>query len=387
MVRKVCVVTGSRAEYGLLRWVIRGIRDSGALELQLVVTGTHLSHEFGFTVQEIEQDGFAIDYRVEMLLSSDTSVGVSKSLGLGVIGFADALEVLKPDVLLVLGDRYEILAATTAAMIARIPIAHVHGGEITEGSVDDAIRHAITKMSHVHFVAAEEYRSRVIQMGEHPKHVFNVGGLGVESVRRSKLMSRKEVEAVLGIELARPSFLVTFHPVTLDPESSVVELSEMLEAFKLLHGAQFIFTMPNSDTEGRLVAKMIESFCGSHPNAHSFQSLGSSLYFSLMAQVRAVVGNSSSGLAEAPAAGVASLNIGVRQRGRIQAPSVVSVEGSRESIHAALESLVSRNDAPGVGRAENPYGLGHASASILGVLEEIELLQLLRKTFFDGSPP
>ena len=321
-----------------------------------------------------------------MLLSSDTSVGVSKSLGLGVIGFSDALESLKPDILLVLGDRYEIFAATTAAMIARIPIAHVHGGELTEGSVDEAIRHAITKMSHVHFVAAAEYRDRVIQMGEQPKHVFNVGGLGVESVRRTQLMSREEVEKALGLKLFQPAFLVTFHPATLDPETSVVEFSEMLEAFKLLHESQVIFTMPNSDTEGRLIRRMIESFCDFYPNAHSFQSLGRLLYLSLMAQVNAVVGNSSSGLLEAPAARVGSVNIGARQKGRVQAPSVVSVKGKREAIHAALETLVSNDHAHRLGKSENPYGLGYASAAIVEVLEEIDIEKAFHKTFFDGKP-
>lgn len=386
MVKKVCVVTGSRAEYGLLRWVIEGIRDSESLELQLVVTGTHLSHEFGFTVQEIERDGFAIDYRVEMLLSSDTSVGVSKSLGLGVIGFADALETLKPDVVLVLGDRYEIFAAATAAMIARIPIAHIHGGELTEGLVDDAIRHGITKMSHVHFVAAKEYRDRVILMGEQPERVFNVGGLGVESVKRTQLMSRERVEEALGFELLEPAFLVTFHPVTLHPEKSVAEFSAMLDAFKLVPETQVIFTMPNSDTEGRLIAEMVESFCNLNPNAHCFQSLGQLLFLSLMAQVNAVVGNSSSGLLEAPAVGVGSINIGERQRGRIEAPSVISVDGNRDSIHFALKTFLSKDFVSKLGSFDNPYGVGQTSKQIIKTLEEIDLPELLHKVFWDGKP-
>lgn len=385
MVRRISVVTGSRAEYGLLRWVIEGIRDSANLELQLIVTGTHLSHEFGFTVQEIEQDGFVIDYRVEMLLSSDTSVGVSKSLGLGVIGFADALEILKPDMLLLLGDRYEIFAAATAAMIARIPIAHIHGGELTEGLVDDAIRHGITKMSHVHFVAAKEYRDRVIRMGEQPERVFNVGGLGVESVKRTQLMSRERVEEALGFKLLEPALLVTFHPVTLDPEKSVAEFSEMLEAFKLVPGIQVIFTMPNSDTEGRLIAEMIESFCNLHANAHSFKSFGQLFFLSLMAQVHAVVGNSSSGLLEAPAVGVGSINIGGRQRGRIEVPSVISVEGNRESIHSALKTLVFHDFVSDLGPFENPYGVGQASKKIIKILEQIDPSQLLHKFFWDGK--
>lgn len=380
MVKKVCVVTGSRAEYGLLRWVIEGIRDSASLELQLVVTGTHLSHEFGFTVQEIERDGFAIDYRVEMLLSSDTSVGVSKSLGLGVIGFADALESLKPDLVLVLGDRYEILAVATAAMIARIPIAHIHGGELTEGAVDDAIRHAVTKMSHLHFVAAEEYRHRVIQMGEQPDRVFNVGGLGGESVRRTKLMSRGEVEESLGVKFASPSFLVTFHPVTLEPERSAIQFEQLLEAFKALNGAQFLFTMPNADTEGRVIRNLIEGFCSKVPNAHYFQSLGQRLYLSTMAQVDAVVGNSSSGLLEAPTMGVGTLNIGTRQNGRQKPGTVVDWIDQGESLENVLHKLVrAKTGLPrnGVGQEK----IVTASQSIVDTIENQNLYRLVNKKF------
>ena len=383
MVKKVCVVTGSRAEFGLLRWVLEGIQDSKALALQLVVTGAHLSPEFGSTSREIDQQGFSIDHEIEMLLSSDTSVGVSKSLGLGVIGFADALHLLSPDLLLVLGDRYEIFAAVTAAMMARIPIAHIHGGELTEGATDDAIRHAITKMSHLHFVAAEDYRARVIQLGEQPERVFNVGGLGVESVKRTSLMGREQVEDALDCKLMKPCFLVTYHPATLDPVKSFADFLEMLEAFKLLPESQFIFTMPNSDTEGRRIVAMIRQFCDFHPNAKPFDSLGQRLYLSLMAQVDGVVGNSSSGLIEAPAVGVGSLDIGDRQKGRISAPSVLHVEGSREPILSALNSLVLGNNQSGQGQFENPYGDGQTSEKIIEILAGVDLSALLTKVFRD----
>lgn len=386
MVKKVCVVTGSRAEYGLLRWVIEGIRDSAALELQLVVTGTHLSHEFGFTVQEIERDGFAIDYRVEMLLSSDTSVGVSKSLGLGVIGFADALESLKPDLVLVLGDRFEIFGAATAAMIARIPIAHIHGGELTEGAVDDAIRHAITKMSHLHFVAAEEYRDRVIQMGEQPDRVFNVGGLGVEAVKRTKLMNRSEVEESLGIKFSSPSFLVTFHPVTLEPESSATQFERVLEGFKDLESAQFLFTMPNADTEGRIIRNLIEGFCSEVANAHYFESLGQPLYLSTMAQVDAVVGNSSSGLLEAPAVGVATVNVGTRQDGRLKASSVIDCQPNPGSVLEAVQRVMSEVFVGSLADIENPYGSCEASQAVVSVLQEWIGSAFIRKIFNDLPP-
>lgn len=383
MVRKICVVTGSRAEYGLLRWVIEGIRSSEALELQLVVTGSHLSHEFGFTVQEIENDGFAIDYRIEMLLSSDTSLGVSKSLALGVIGFAEALERLQPGLVVLLGDRYEILAVATAAMVARIPIAHIHGGELTEGAVDDVIRHAVTKMSHLHFVASEEYRDRVIQMGEQEERVFNVGGLGVESVKRTNLMSRGEVEGFLGVRLSSPSFLVTLHPVTLEPERSRTQFESILEGFREIDNAQFLFTMPNADTEGGVIRSLIERFCSQADNAHYFQSLGQRLYLSTMAQVNALVGNSSSGLLEAPAMGVGTVNIGTRQDRRLKASSVIDCEPNRESVVEALRRVTSADFVGGLANIDNPYGSGQTSRAIVSELEKHPGPGLVRKTFND----
>ena len=383
MVKKVCVVTGSRAEYGLLRWVMDGIQQSSVLELQLIVTGAHLSPEFGLTVQEIERDGFEIDYRVEMLLSSDTSVGVTKSLGLGIIGFADALEKLKPDVLLVLGDRYEILGATTAAMVARIPIAHIHGGELTEGAIDDAIRHAITKMSHLHFVAADEYLQRVIQMGENPETVFNVGGLGVESVRRTSFLTREEVENDLGITLTSPSFLVTYHPVTLEPENTAQQFGEVLESFKMIQGAQFLFTEPNADPGGNLIHQMISEFCATVPDAHCFKSMGQHLYLSTMAQVDAVVGNSSSGLLEAPAMGVGTVNIGNRQDRRLKAGSVIDCDPRADSVREALNRVRTKPFLNLLGDMSNPYGSGETSGSIVAVLENQDYSGLLRKVFKD----
>lgn len=383
MVRKVCVVTGSRAEYGLLRWVMDGIQQSSVLELQLIVTGAHLSPEFGLTVQEIEQDGFEIDYRVEMLLSSDTSVGVTKSLGLGIIGFADALEKLKPDVLLVLGDRYEILGATTAAMVARIPIAHIHGGELTEGAIDDAIRHAITKMSHLHFVAADEYLQRVIQMGENPETVFNVGGLGVESVRRTSLLTREEVENDLGITLTSPSFLVTYHPVTLELESTAQQFGEVLESFKTIQGAQFLFTEPNADPGAKLIHQMISEVCATVPDAHYFKSMGQHLYLSTMAQVDAVVGNSSSGLLEAPAMGVGTVNIGNRQDRRLKASSVIDCDPRAYSVREALNRVRTKPFLDLLGDISNPYGSGETSGSIVAVLENQDYSGLVRKVFKD----
>ena len=273
--RKVCVVTGTRAEYGLLRWVMEEIRESSSLELQVIATGMHLSPEFGMTYRDIEADGFRIDRKVEMLLSADTPSAISKSMGLAMIGFADAYDQLRPDLLLVLGDRYEILAAATAALITRVPIIHLHGGETTEGAFDEAIRHSITKMSHLHFVAAEEYRKRVIQLGEHPDRVFQVGGLGIDNIHRLSLLSREALEEALDFSLGERNLLITYHPVTLEQNTSAQQMRELLAALEQQERTKLIFTMPNADTEGRVLFKIIEEFVQQNPErAKAFTSSG-----------------------------------------------------------------------------------------------------------------
>ena len=333
------MVTGSRAEYGLLRWVIQGIRDDSELTLQIIATGMHLSPEFGLTYREIEQDGFQIDRKVEMLTSSDTAVGIAKSMGLGLIGFADALSQLAPDIIVVLGDRFEIFSAVTAALVARIPVAHLHGGEATEGSIDEALRHSITKMSHLHFVAAEAYRQRVIQLGEQPDRVFMVGGLGVDTINRMQLLDREALEQLLDFALGDKSLLVTFHPVTLEEGTAADQMTELLAALAELHNTQLVFTMPNADTDGRVLIRMIEEFVALHPRARACTSLGSLRYFSCMKHVDGVVGNSSSGLLEAPCFQKGTINIGDRQRGRLQAASVINCKPTRQSITTALGHL------------------------------------------------
>jgi GDP/UDP-N,N'-diacetylbacillosamine 2-epimerase (hydrolysing) len=383
MKKKICVVTGTRAEYGLLRGVMEGIRQSPVLALQLVVTGMHLSPEFGLTVNDIEADGFPIDYRIEMLLSSDTPVGITKSMGLGIIGFADALAQLQPDLLLVLGDRYEIFAAATAAMIARVPIAHLHGGEITEGAFDEAIRHSITKLSHLHFVATEEYRRRVIQLGENPVYVFRVGGLGVDNIRRLTLLDRKELETAMGISFGSRNLLITFHPVTLEHNTSEAGMAELLAALSELQETQLLFTLPNADTDGRVLFRQIENFVAQHSHAHVFTSLGQLRYLSCIAQVDAVVGNSSSGLTEAPSFKKGTINIGDRQKGRQRAASVIDCEPDRVSIRRAIDRLYSREFQAQLPYLENPYDGGNASARIVAVLEQQEFGSLLKKQFFD----
>ncbi len=383
MNRKICVVTGSRAEYGLLRWVMEGIRETQGLELQVIVTGMHLSPEFGLTYHEIEQDGFLIDRKVEMLLSSDTPSGLAKSMGLGLIGFGDALQQLQPDLMLVLGDRFEIFPAVAAATIARIPVAHLHGGESTEGAFDEAIRHSITKMSHLHFVAAEEYRKRVIQLGEHPDRVFLVGGLGIDNIKKLSLLERLALEASLGFQLGPRNLLVTFHPVTLENATSSQQMAELLAALEMQEDTHLIFTMPNADTDGRVLLEMVEKFIAVHTNARAFTSLGQLRYLSCIQHVDGVVGNSSSGLAEVPSFGKGTINIGDRQRGRLKAESVIDCSPDRQSIAAALHRLYSQAFQATLKTVKNPYGDGGASEKIVQVLRDYPLEAILKKSFHD----
>ena len=381
--RKICVVTGSRAEYGLLRWVINGIVNSPALDLQLIVTGMHLSPEFGLTVQEIEADGYFIDRKVEMLLSSDTPVGITKSMGLGMIGFADALDHLQPDLLLVLGDRYEIFAASAAAMVARIPIAHCHGGESTEGAIDEAMRHSITKMSSHHFVATEEYRSRVIQLGEQPQTVINVGGLGSDSIQLMKLLDRNSLENQLGFKFLAKNLIITFHPVTLETSTSEEQMKALLKALSALRDTRLIFTMPNSDAEGRILIKLINDFCLNNCFAVSFTSLGSLLYTSCLQFVDGLVGNSSSGLLEVPTFKKGTINIGDRQNGRTKSLSVIDCQPSFESISSAINKLYSESFQSALDSAVNPYGTGGASKKIVEYIEHVNLNKSLKKSFYN----
>jgi len=383
MKRSVCVVTGSRAEYGMLRWVMEEIQASSSLELRVIVTGAHLSPEFGMTASEIESDGFAIDQRVEMLLSADTPTAITKSIGLGLIGFADALAIVKPDLLLVLGDRYEILAAVIAALVARVPVAHVHGGETTQGVIDEAIRHSITKMSQLHFVAAQEYRNRVIQLGEEPSHVFCVGGLGVGGILKTKRFSRAALEESLGIKFLDRNLMVTFHPATLETDTAETQMDELLAALADLQDTAIVFTMPNADTDGRALLEKIKVFCGQHANSYWFSSLGHARYLSCLVQVDAVVGNSSSGLTEAPTFKVATVNIGDRQLGRLSAQSVIDCSPTREAIADALATVYSPDFRTKLLAVVNPYGDGGAASAIVQTLERCVGNITLKKPFHD----
>lgn len=381
--RRICVVTGTRAEYGLLRGVLRGLRDAGDVELQLVVTGMHLSPEFGSTFREIEADGFTIAARIEMLLSADTATGVSKAMGLGMIGFADAFERLSPDIIVVLGDRFEIFAAAAAALVAGIPIAHLHGGEATEGAFDEAIRHAVTKMAHLHFVAAEAYRRRVVQLGEDPARVFLVGGLGVDAIAELNLLDRPALEASLGFEFGERNLLVTFHPPTLDGDAAAAQMAELLAALTDRADTRLIFTMPNADTGGRGLAAQVDAYVAAHPDARAYSSLGQLRYLSCLQFVDGVVGNSSSGLAEAPSFGIGTVDIGDRQRGRLRATSVISCLPERDAIRAAVDRLYDPGFRSGLADIGNPYGTGGAAAKIVEMLRTHALNGLLKKHFHD----
>lgn len=382
--RKICVVTGSRAEYGLLYWLLKVIAEDPGLELQLAVTGMHLSPEFGLTVRRIEQDGFKVDRKIEMLLSADSPVAVSKSVGLGVIGFADALADLLPDILVVLGDRFEILAAAQAAMIQRIPIAHIHGGELTEGAVDDSIRHALTKMSHLHFTAAETYRQRVIQLGEQPERVFNTGAPGLDHIGRTRLLDRREFEQATGFTLGLRNVLVTFHPVTLEQATAGAQFNELLAALDTLEDTHVLFTLPNADAEGRVVIELINAYHQRRPERTAvFTSMGSQLYLSALRQVDAVAGNSSSGIIEAPAFKIGTINIGDRQKGRLYADSVIHCLPEQSAIRAAFERVFSAGFRERLASVENPYGNGGASGKIVAVLKQYPLEGLLKKQFYD----
>jgi len=383
MARKICVVTGSRAEYGLLYWLLKEIQSDARLDLQLVVTGMHLSPEFGMTVRQIEADGFVPDARVDMLVSSDTPAGIAKSIGLGVIGFADALARLSPDLLVILGDRFEILAAAQAAMVARIPMAHIHGGELTEGLIDEAIRHSLTKMSHLHFVAAERYRERVIQLGESPDRVWNVGAPGLDAIRRLPRMDRSRLSESVGFDLMAPYFLVTYHPVTLT-DSGREGVDALFGALAEFPEYRVLITGANADTGNSVVYQAIQAFSVANPARVCFvASLGQHFYLNALAHAEVVVGNSSSALIEAPSFRIPTVNIGDRQRGRIRASTVIDVPEEQKAIAEGIRKAISSSFRTGVKDAVSPFGDGHAAERMREVLAQHPLEGLLLKRFRD----
>jgi GDP/UDP-N,N'-diacetylbacillosamine 2-epimerase (hydrolysing) len=383
MMRKVCVITGSRAEYGLLRPLMEKVRDDQELVLQVIVTGSHLSAEFGSTLSEIVKDNFEITASVDILNGDDSSLGIARAMGKGLGEIANSLVDIDPDLVVVLGDRYEIFSAVAAALVVGIPVAHLHGGEVTIGAFDDALRHSITKMSHLHFVAALEYKDRVIQLGENPENVFLVGGLGVDVIKKTKLLEKRMLEQMLAINFEEKSLLITFHPVTLDEISSEFQLRELLSVLSELDNTTLIFTMPNADTGGRALIRILEEYCDKNSNAYLFSSLGQLMYLSCVALVDGVLGNSSSGISEVPSFKKPTINIGDRQKGRLLALSIINCEPNRESIRSALVEMYSSEFQFKLAEAVNPYGEGGATERILSVIREVDLEGISKKVFWD----
>lgn len=370
MKKIISIVTATRAEYGLLKPIIAKLNEVEEFDVRIVATGAHLSPEFGLTYKEIEKDGFVIDEKIEILLSSDTPSSISKSMGLAMISFADYFEKLNPDLLIVLGDRYETLAVVSAAMNHRIPIAHLYGGETTEGAIDESIRHAITKLSYLHFTSTDEYRKRVIQLGEHPERVYNVGAIGIENILKENLLRKEELENELNISLSKPYAVVTFHPVTLENNCSEKQIEALLEVCKKDKRLDFIFTKANADAEGRIINQFIDRYAKESNNIYAFTSLGMRRYLSVLKYCKMVIGNSSSGLLEAPSFGIPTVNIGDRQKGRLQASSVINCEPIQGSIHRAMDLALSDKFAQKAKKTVNPFGNGDTSNKVVKVIKE-----------------
>ena len=382
--RKICVVTGSRAEYSHLYGILKLIDHAPDLELQLVVTGMHLSPEFGYTFRDIERDGFRIDKKVEMTMSSDTGIGVAKSIGVGVLGLADAFEDLAPDVVLLLGDRSEMMSAGIAALALGVPIAHVHGGEVTHGAIDDALRHSLTKFADLHFVATETYGRRVQQLGEDKEKIFNCGAPCIDVINDTTKSDRARLERVLGIGLNRDALLIAFHPETAGPVDPIVDVQELLAALGELENVNLVFTRTNSDKAGRAINRSIENFVSTKPeSACVLSSLGRSEFYSLLFYVKGIVGNSSSGIIEAPSYGIGTLNVGARQSGRVRAKSVIDCSANAEELGHALSKLLSDSFQRGLKDVENPYGAPGASSKIVDILRTHPLRRLEGKKFVD----
>ena len=381
--RKICVVTSTRAEYGLLYWLLKEIKADSELKLQLIVTGMHLSPEFGLTYKEIEKE-FKIDKKIEILSSSHTSLDICAEMARVYEKFAPALAELKPDILVLLGDRYEIFGVAGVASIMQIPIAHIHGGETTQGAFDEAFRHSITKMSHIHFAATNEYANRIIQLGEDPNRVFNVGGTSIENIKKLNLLSKEEFEKSIKFKLAKKNILITFHPATLENSSAREQFNELLNALDELEETNFIFTKANSDTDGDVINKMIDEYVSENPQkAVAFASLGQLRYLSAIKFVDIVLGNSSSGLLEVPSFKKATINIGDRQKGRARASSVIDVRPIKEEILAAIKRAYSKEFEQTLKDTINPYDGGNPSKKMVKILKEIKLEGILKKKFYD----
>ena len=386
MVKKICVFTGGRAEYGLLKPLLGEIDIDHSLELKLLVSGMHLSSEFGLTYKKIEDDGFVCDEKVEIILSSDTPVSICKSMGLGMIGFSEALERIKPDIFVILGDRFESMVAATAALVCRIPVAHIQGGELTLGAIDDQFRHAITKMSLLHFVTTDEYQKRVIQLGEDPNCVFNFGAINVDAMKKIQPLSKSELEKQINFSLGPRTILVTFHPVTLENGTSGNYFSQLLKAIDEIGGLKVIFTKTNADTDGRIINDLIDLYVERNPkNTVAFTSLGQMKYISTLHYISAVVGNSSSGIIETPTFKVPTVNIGDREKGRVLASNVITCKQSIKAIRSAIEKVLSGEFKDSIKDMINPYDRGETAKNIAKTLREYEIPSTTKKEFHDLS--
>ncbi len=382
--RKICLFTSTRAEWGLLKGVAGQVGHTDTLQLQLLVSGSHLSEQHGMTVREIEADGFSVDARVDILQFDDSSLGVCQSMGLALSGYGEALGQLKPDLLVILGDRYESFCAAAAAQILRIPIAHIHGGETTEGAVDEAFRHSITKMAHLHFPSCEEYRRRIIQLGENPERVYNVGALGIENIRKISLMDRDELEVSIGFPLDAPFFLVTFHPVTLETATAGTQFDELLSALEQFPEHKVLFTKANADTDGEIINEKIDAYAAAHPKrCLAVASLGLRRYLSAMNLCDAVIGNSSSGILEAPVFGVPTVNIGDRQKGRIRTPSIIDCEPDYESVVSAIQTALDAEFRASLFGMVHPCERENTATRIVDVIRNTNLEGILKKPFYN----
>jgi GDP/UDP-N,N'-diacetylbacillosamine 2-epimerase (hydrolysing) len=383
---KVCIISGSRAEYGLLRNVILPLKISNLLDLQFVVTGSHLSSQHGKTIDEIQNDSLIIDETIEIITNDDSPTGIANSVSKGIIKSAKVLKKLDPDMILILGDRYEIFAVAIAAMFLNIPISHIHGGESTEALIDESIRHSLTKMSYFHFVAAEDYKKRVVQLGENPNRVFFVGGLGIDSIKNTTFLTKKELEERFKLTINKKCLMVTFHPVTLDRKNNQFFLEELLKALEYFTDTTLIFTLPNADSDGHQITKTIKSYINKNPNAYFFKSLGHQGYLSFLQLADGVVGNSSSGILEAPFSGIGTVNIGDRQKGRLKPKSIIDVSDDRESIKNGIIKILSKDFRSSINYQNNPFGIGKAGQSIVKILEQelnIKNRNFLKKEFFN----
>ena len=383
MKRKICVVSTSRADYGLLFWLLKEIEKSRFLELSLVLSGSHLEQRLGLTYKEIERD-FKHFYKVPLGLENDDETALCLAFSAGVAGFSKVLEQIKPDIMVLLGDRYEMLSAGIAGMLRAVPLAHIHGGESTQGAIDEGIRHALTKMSHIHFCATSLYKRRIIQLGENPARVYNVGGLGVENIKRLELLGKKDFENSLGFKLGKKNILVTFHPQTIEKKSASKQFSQILNALDSLKDTHFIFTGANADNGGKIINEMAQNYCLKNPKKAIFAiSLGQLRYLSAIKHADIVLGNSSSGISEAPSLKKATINIGNRQKGRIKAPSIIDAKCDKSKILKAIKKAYSKDFQAKLKSVKNPYGSGFASKKIIKVLENIKLNGILKKKFYD----